>query len=92
MFDWIARLCCGARGLRITLLSWRRRRHGWRVCHWLMLADAQGSQPYHQKQVYENSKLIWNVYSNDSTSFDWLWYTEIVCDYDIEFTYKVVCH
>ena len=57
-----------------------------------MLADAQGSQPYHQKQVYENSKLIWNVYSNDSTSFDWLWYTEIVCDYDIEFTYKVVCH
>ena len=53
--------------------------------------DGQGDHPYHQFQVYSGSNLVMKlpIKSNDS---DWMFQSEIVCDYAITFNWEVLCH
>ena len=53
--------------------------------------DGQGNHPYHQFQISSGSKMAMKlpIKSNDS---DWMFESEIVCDYAITFNWEVECH
>jgi hypothetical protein len=50
----------------------------------------QGSYKYHEYQFVAGSRLVMNV-TDTATDYDWLFYAQVLCDYDILFSYEVYC-
>ena len=53
--------------------------------------DGPGSHPYHQFQIADSVQIIMPIKDSTAKNFDWMFQSEIICDYMITFDWEVTC-
>ena len=55
------------------------------------VGNGEGTHQYHESGVTEGDSTLDFLVDDHESSFDWMWFVEQPCDYQLKFKYSVEC-